>query len=433
MKIADVIQFNNKSGYLIFKHPYEDFNSFTQLIVQEGQEAAFLYNGEITDVFKPGRWTLETGNLLGLSKSLGKMMGGKTPFKASVYFVDKTIKSGIKWGTDSKIHFVEPIYNTPIELGCFGEINIIIRDTEKVLKKLIGTVRKARIEEQKKEGNKFLTLFSSNKQKEQEDVTMELKNFLKPIIINAVKENLPNAIIELNIDLLNIDVHLKELNEKMKDYVNNYLEDYGFSVEKFFIINVALPENDENFKRYKEIHTVGIQEKMFEADKKVRVAAAKNEAESVEAERLITIEKNKTDIEIAKKDMEIARLKADLKEYEGLKEAEVMKAQGYTGKDKLETEAKIVFAESLGKTINNPSTQNSGVASEVMKVGAGMAVAGSVLPHAMDTIKEITKPLSDVLKSEKSNENEKTYKFCVNCGTKIDRTAKFCPECGQKN
>ena len=428
MKIADVIQFNNKQDHLVFKHPYEDFNSFTQLIVQEGQEAAFLYNGEITDIFKPGRWTLETGNLPGLSKSLGKMMGGKTPFKASVYFIDKTTKTGLKWGTDSKIRFIEPIYNIPIEIGCYGEVNLSISDTETVLKKLVGTIRKVKLDDNKKQDKSFMTLFSSSKQKEEEDVTKTLKDFIKPMIVNAVKENMPSAITESKIDLLNADAHLKELNEKLKDSVNTYLEKYGLKVNDFYIVDISLPETDTNFKRYKELHTVGIQEKMFEADKQVRVAAAKNEAESIEAERLIVFEKNKTDIEIAKKEAEIAKLKAQVKEYEGLKEAEIMKAKGYTGKDELTAEVNKAFAESLGKTVNSSSSQSSGIASDVVKVGAGMAVASGILPKAMETIKEITKPITENL----GTEDTKDFKFCTNCGAKIDRKAKFCSECGEK-
>ena len=428
MKIADVIQFNNKQDHLVFKHPYEDFNSFTQLIVQEGQEAAFLYNGEITDIFKPGRWTLETGNLPGLSKSLGKMMGGKTPFKASVYFIDKTTKTGLKWGTDSKIRFIEPIYNIPIEIGCYGEVNLSISDTETVLKKLVGTIRKVKLDDNKKQDKSFMTLFSSSKQKEEEDVTKTLKDFIKPMIVNAVKENMPNAITESKIDLLNADAHLKELNEKLKDSVNTYIEKYGLKVNDFYIVDISLPETDTNFKRYKELHTVGIQEKMFEADKQVRVAAAKNEAESIEAERLIVFEKNKTDIEIAKKEAEIAKLKAQVKEYEGLKEAEIMKAKGYTGKDELAAEVNKAFAESLGKTVNSSSSQSSGIASDVVKVGAGMAVASGILPKAMETIKEITKPITENL----GTEDTKDFKFCTNCGAKIDRKAKFCSECGEK-
>ena len=435
MKVADVIQFNNKNDYLVFKHPYEDFNSFTQLIVQEGQEAAFLYNGEITDVFGPGRWTLETGNLPGLSKSLGKLMGGKTPFKASVYFIDKTTKTGIKWGTDSKIRFIEPIYNFPIEIGCYGDANISVNDTKIILKKLVGPLRKVKLEENVKQDKSFINLFSSNKQKEDEDITKSLKELIKPMIVNAVKESMPNAIIESKIDLLNADAHLKELNEKLKESINSYMEDYGLKVNDFYIVEISLPENDINFKRYKELHTVGIQEKMFEADKLVRVAAARNEAESVEAERQITLEKNLTEIEIAKKEAEIAKLKAQVMEYEGLKEAEVMKAKGYTGKDELAYEVNKVFAENLGKTVNSAPTQGSGIAGEALKVGAGVAVAGSIIPKAMDAIKEITKPLSNGLNNQDSGANDnntKDFKYCTNCGAKIDRKAKFCSECGEK-
>lgn len=44
-KIADVIKYEGDNTTFIWKHPNEDFNSLTQLIVHESQEAIFMMNG----------------------------------------------------------------------------------------------------------------------------------------------------------------------------------------------------------------------------------------------------------------------------------------------------------------------------------------------------------------------------------------------------
>ena len=67
-KIADVIKYEGDNTTFIWKHPCEDFNSLTQLIVHESQEAIFMMNGQALDLFGPGRYTLETQNIPLISK-----------------------------------------------------------------------------------------------------------------------------------------------------------------------------------------------------------------------------------------------------------------------------------------------------------------------------------------------------------------------------
>ena len=56
----------------MWKHPSEDFNSLTELIVHESQEAVFFMNGQALDLFGPGRYTLETQNIPKLGKLLNR-------------------------------------------------------------------------------------------------------------------------------------------------------------------------------------------------------------------------------------------------------------------------------------------------------------------------------------------------------------------------
>ena len=55
MAIADIIKYEGNNTTFVWKHPAEDFNCLTQLIVHESQEAVFFMNGQAQDVFGPGR------------------------------------------------------------------------------------------------------------------------------------------------------------------------------------------------------------------------------------------------------------------------------------------------------------------------------------------------------------------------------------------
>ena len=63
MKVYDIIQYEGPNDVLVHKHEAEDFNTMSQLIVHESQEAVFFKNGQALDLFGPGRYTLQTQNI----------------------------------------------------------------------------------------------------------------------------------------------------------------------------------------------------------------------------------------------------------------------------------------------------------------------------------------------------------------------------------
>ena len=94
--IADVIKYEGDNSTFVWKHPCEDFNSLTQLIVHESQEAIFFMNGQALDTFGPGRYTLETQNIPKIGGLLN-ITGDEKPFHCEVYFINKTVQMAVKW------------------------------------------------------------------------------------------------------------------------------------------------------------------------------------------------------------------------------------------------------------------------------------------------------------------------------------------------
>ena len=66
--LASIIKYEGDGETLVWKHPIEDFNLGSQLIVHESQEAVFFRDGQALDSFGPGRYTLETQQLPMLEK-----------------------------------------------------------------------------------------------------------------------------------------------------------------------------------------------------------------------------------------------------------------------------------------------------------------------------------------------------------------------------
>lgn len=81
---VEVIKYEGDNSTFIWKHPCEDFNSLTQLIVHESQEAIFFMNGQALDLFGARRYTLETQNIPKIGKFLHRETGDTTPFHCEV-------------------------------------------------------------------------------------------------------------------------------------------------------------------------------------------------------------------------------------------------------------------------------------------------------------------------------------------------------------
>lgn len=132
------IEWRPSSAELIAYHfPDEAISSYSQLIVNETQEAVLFKNGEMIKIFGPGRHTLDTRNLP-LSDDLNAIpFGGDNPFTAEVWFVSKIDFKGIKFATDM-FRYHDPDYKSMIPLVCNGRYGIRIVDSPKFIRKLLG-------------------------------------------------------------------------------------------------------------------------------------------------------------------------------------------------------------------------------------------------------------------------------------------------------
>lgn len=126
---------------LAWKFPSEELSTWTQLIVNESQEAYLVKSGVYQGPFGAGRHALSTENIPFLSKAMGLPFGGKSPFTAEVWYVNLATNLNIKWGTPDPIQLNDPKYQIMVPVRAFGQYGIRITDPKKFLLKLVGTLK----------------------------------------------------------------------------------------------------------------------------------------------------------------------------------------------------------------------------------------------------------------------------------------------------
>ena len=225
MAIIDVLKFNSTASIFAWKHPNTELATWTQLIVNEAQEAIFLKNGQIADVFGPGHYKLTTDNIPVLQKLVNIPFGGRSPFSAEVWFINKTFALDIKWGTVTPIQVQDPKYGVFVPLRAFGQFGIQIEDSRKFLVKLVGT----------------MPFFNTN----------TLTEYFKGLYITRVKDRLSSCLVSSKISILEINSHLDEISSALCKELQEEFSEFGIKVHSFYVNDINVPENDPAVKQLK--------------------------------------------------------------------------------------------------------------------------------------------------------------------------------------
>ena len=422
--LASIIKYEGGNDLFIWKHPIEDFNYGSQLIVHESQEAIFFKDGQALDLFGPGRYTLETQQLPLLEKIYSLPTDTEGTFHAEVYFINKTVQMSIKWGTPDKVRFIDPLSGTPLEIGASGTMNLQIDNARKLLVKLVGTTKGISWEEGP-------------------GLTKSIQASFRPLIVSTVKTNLSSVIKNEAIDLLEIDEKLDIISYSLKNKILPEFEEYGLTIPQLYVTSIVLPEDDPNFKRIRELHTITLQTRMIQAEATVKTAQAQSEAQyktaqeqskaAIEAaHRDAELQRQLTETEVAKREAERkvieAQAEAQAQRMQGLTEAEIMKAKGYTEKDVLQADVQKAYAEGIGNM--GPAVSSgggSGIIGDMMGLGVGMAAASAIAPQIGGMMQGFNPNTS-----QDTTPQNNSLPDIWDCGCGQKRiVGNFCSNCGQ--
>lgn len=410
---VSVIQYEGDNSTFVWKHPIEDFNLGSQLIVHESQEAIFFLNGEALDTFGPGRHTLETENLPVLKKIYSLPTGSQTPFHAEVYFINKTVQMGMKWGTDSRVRFIDPITNIPLDIGASGEMNLQVSDGRKLLIKLVGTTGGLT-------GKDVLTNDRSD------EIVRSIKGYFRAPLMTEIKSYLAAVIKEQKINILEIDEHMSALSEALCARISPKFEEYGLIIPQFYITNVSLPEDDKNFRDIKAL--------ISQAYIAVKAEEVKTSVAEAARQRKIVEEQTEAQLRMIRAQGDAEAMKAA-----GFAEAEVMRAKGYSEKDLIEADVQKAWAAGMGNMGGGSGgTSGGGMAADMVGMMAGMKMAETMLGKMDGVFPSTNGGASDAKVSVDAatwacacGETGNTKKFCMNCGKPKPETWD-CPSCGHK-
>ena len=226
MSVIDVITCETKDGVLCEKFSSDAIRLGSQLIVYPSQIAFFVKGGSICDEFSSGTYTIKSENIPLLEKVINIPTGGKSPFKADVWFVNLVSKLNLQWGTPHPIQIEDPKYNIIVPVRSYGQYGIKIINPRKFLESLIGN----------------MSSFTSE----------QIDQYFKGKLISFLNSILAKQIIKEKCSILDINTLLIELSEKCEQQLNAQFEKYGLNIVEFSIMSINVPENDDSVIRLKK-------------------------------------------------------------------------------------------------------------------------------------------------------------------------------------
>ena len=226
MAIVEVIKYEGGPKVFAWKYPSDELGTWTQVIVNESQEAILFKGGQALDVLGPGRHTLDTANIPLLNKVINLPFGGKSPFKAEIWFVNKITNLDIRWGTPTPIQLQDPKYGVAIPVSAFGQFGIKIDNSRQFLTSLVGT----------------LPSFSDE----------DIKKYFKGIYISKVKSLISQCLVRQGISILHINAYLDEIADYIEKAIGEKFSDYGIKLINFTISDISVDEDNPEFIKLRE-------------------------------------------------------------------------------------------------------------------------------------------------------------------------------------
>ncbi|WP_288129870.1 SPFH domain-containing protein [Accumulibacter sp.] len=200
-------------GVLAMRYPRQDFEIQygAQLTVRESQMAIFVNEGQIADVFGPGRYRLTTSTLPLLTnlKNWDKLF--ESPFKSDVYFFSTRLQLDCKWGTPNPITIRDKDFGM-VRMRAFGIYSYQLSDVRKFHSEISGTRAQYTV--------------------------VDLDGQLRNLVISSMTDLFG----ESGLSFIDMAANQDELSRTLKGKLASVFERYGLTLDSFVVQNVSLPE-----------------------------------------------------------------------------------------------------------------------------------------------------------------------------------------------
>ncbi|MQY26305.1 SPFH domain-containing protein [Nocardia aurantia] len=212
-EFIDLIEWlDDGNSTLAWRFPRYDneIKNGAQLIVREGQQALFVYRGQLADRYVPGHYTLTSENMPIMSTLQGWKYGFNSPFRSEVYYINTRPVTDFRWGTPQPVTVRDPDFRM-VQVRANGTSTVKVTDAEVFLRQVIGTESVVDTEQ----------------------------------IVDLLRRNISLAfsdmVLQTGLGAIDLQGRQVELSDKLREFVAQRMQPFGLGVDQVTMI-ISLPE-----------------------------------------------------------------------------------------------------------------------------------------------------------------------------------------------
>lgn len=226
--LIDNIFVNLERGCLVHRYPYDNLSTRAKVTVQEGQQMVFMSEGQYSDLFLPGQYTLSTNNIPFLERLVNLPYGGSSAFKTALYVINTTRQrlagDDAGWGVGLTIRdYTLGDEGMTIKVGAYGSYEFHIINAIAFIREYMGTLHEMYLE----------------------DFCSEFTSAVSQRVVTAINRYFSKN----RTGITEINNYLTEVADFARREMNEYFEDYGLELTKFDIDGINPHEDDPNYQR----------------------------------------------------------------------------------------------------------------------------------------------------------------------------------------
>lgn len=212
-EFANVVEWEEyRDDVLFWKWTNQEIKKGSKLIIRQGQDAIFMYNGKVEGIFQDeGSFDIESDIIPFLSTLKGFKFGFNSGIRAEVLFIN-TKEITERWGTKNAINIPTPQLPGGMPIRAFGTFSCKITDYETLIEKIAGIRQQFTMEEVR------------------ERVVSALDQFLMKWIAKEGK------------DMFNLQANASEIALGIQKDLDMELFKIGIGITNFVISSVSYPE-----------------------------------------------------------------------------------------------------------------------------------------------------------------------------------------------
>ena len=226
-QFANVVEWQEYRDEIIFwKWNNDEIKKGSKLIIRQGQDAIFLYNGKVEGIFEDeGSFDIESEIIPFLSSLKGFKFGFNSGIRAEVLFVN-TKEFTVKWGTKQAINLPAPGLPGGMPIRAFGTFNFKVSDYFVLIEKIAGIKKQFTVED------------------------------VKERVIAMVDQLLMKWIAKEGKDMFNLQANAFDIGKGIAEDLDMELLKIGITITGFQIQSVSYPEEIKKMQEKVASHSM---------------------------------------------------------------------------------------------------------------------------------------------------------------------------------